>query len=287
MPSVISRVARSQPAAAATFPPAPPVTDRPTSSRRTPRRPRGRTVAIVATLSLLPNRMTRSRDMTAPRLGSRRISARRRQCPRQPTFFENGRAGIGGCHAARVLVRAPGDEIGDEERQRNLERDEQRERGEQDRGRLPDGQLARVGARRGQLPRAREQRVREDAWRQRRLEQVAGRGPGGGDERPAAVRTRRSTCGAPSASTRACSATTSSPLSSTTASTSCTSSSPRLPSTQRDGGRLARLAEPRLLDSDGRWLLGRVGKWMTVVKNAASRLCWSRVGVLVARRLGI
>ena len=159
MPSVISRVARSQPAAAATFPPAPPVTDRPTSSRRTPRRPRGRTVAIVATLSLLPNRMTRSRDMTAPRLGSRRISARRRQCPRQPTFFENGRAGIGGCHAARVLVRAPGDEIGDEERQRNLERDEQRERGEQDRDRLPDGQLARVGARRGQLPRAREQRV--------------------------------------------------------------------------------------------------------------------------------
>src|SRR5207244_7946456 len=100
------------------------------------------------------------------------------------------------------------------------------------RGRLPDGQLARVGARRGQLPRAkREQRVREDAWRLQRLEQVAGRGPGGGDERPAAVCTRRSTCGASSASTRACSATMSSPLSSTTASTSCASSSPRLPST--------------------------------------------------------
>ena len=40
------------------------------------------------------------------------------------------RAGEGGCHAARVLVRVPGDEIGDEERQRNLEGDEQRERGE-------------------------------------------------------------------------------------------------------------------------------------------------------------
>jgi len=40
-------------------------------------------------------------------------------------------------------------------------------------------------------------------------------------------------------------------------------------------------------DGDGRRLLGRVGNWMTVVKNAASRLCWSRVGVLVARRLGI
>jgi len=62
---------------------------------------------------------------------------------------------------------------------------------------------------------------------------------------------------------------------------------PTVDESQRDGGRLARLAEPRLLDSDGRWLLGRVGKWMTVVKNAASRLCWSRVGVLVARRLGI
>jgi hypothetical protein len=44
---------------------------------------------------------------------------------------------------AGALVRAPGDEIGDEERQRNLEGDEQRERGEQDRDRLPDGQLAR------------------------------------------------------------------------------------------------------------------------------------------------
>ena len=64
------------------------------------------------------------------------------------------RAGEGGCHAARVLVRVPGDEIGDEERQRNLEGDEQRERGEQDRDRLPDGQLARVGARRAQPPRA-------------------------------------------------------------------------------------------------------------------------------------
>ncbi len=59
----------------------------------------------------------------------------------------DGRAGEGGCHAARVLVRAPGDEIGDEERQRNLEGDEQPECGEQDRGRLPDGELARVGAR--------------------------------------------------------------------------------------------------------------------------------------------
>ena len=36
-------------------------------------------------------------------------------------------------------------------------------------------------------------------------------------------------------------------------------------------------ARDGLLDPDGRWLLGRVGKWMTVVKNAASRLCWSRV----------
>lgn len=116
---------------------------------------------------------------------------------RAPTFCKNGRAEEGGCHAARVLVRAPGDEIGDEERQRNLERDQQRERAEQDRGRLPDGQLARVGARRGQPPEAkREQRVREDAWRLRRLEQVAGRGPGGADERPAAGRTRRSTYGA-------------------------------------------------------------------------------------------
>jgi hypothetical protein len=64
--------------------------------------------------------------------------------PGPTDFLQERRAGVGGCHAARVLVRAPGDEIGDEERQRNLERDEQRERGEQDRGRLPDGQLARA-----------------------------------------------------------------------------------------------------------------------------------------------
>jgi hypothetical protein len=47
---------------------------------------------------------------------------------------------------------------------------------------------------------------------------------------------------------------------------------PTVDESQRDGGRLARLAEPRLPDPDGRWLLGRVGKWMTVVKNAASGL---------------
>ncbi len=106
----------------------------------------------------------------APR--SCRTSARRDNAANQRSS-RDGRAGEGGCHAARVLVRAPGDEIGDEERQRNLEGDEQRERGEQDRGRLPDGQLARVGVRRGQPPRAkREQRVREGAWRLRRL--VAG-----------------------------------------------------------------------------------------------------------------
>jgi hypothetical protein len=47
---------------------------------------------------------------------------------------------------------------------------------------------------------------------------------------------------------------------------------PAVDESQRDRGRLARLTEPRLLDPDGRWLLGRVGKWMMVVKNAASRL---------------
>jgi hypothetical protein len=52
-------------------------------------------------------------------------------------------------------------------------------------------------------------------------------------------------------------------------------------------GLLARIAEPRLLDPDGRWPLGRVGKWMTVVKNAASAFAGVAFGVLVARRLGI
>ena len=173
-----------------------------------------------------------------------------------------------------MLVRAPGDEIGDEERQRDLERDEQRERGEQDRGRFPDGQLARVGARRGQPPRAkREQHLREDAWRLRRLGRVAGRGPGG-DERPAAVRTRRSTCGASSTSTRACSTTTSSPLSSTTASTSCASSSPRayrrrVAARRRPARPSRRATSPR----PGRSLAPRPCRQVEmVVKNAASRL---------------
>jgi len=64
-----------------------------------------------------------------------------------------------GCSQSN-LVRAPGDEIGDEERQPDLERDEQRERGEQDRSGLPDRQLARVRTRRDQPPPAkREQRL--------------------------------------------------------------------------------------------------------------------------------
>lgn len=62
---------------------------------------------------------------------------------------------------------------------------------------------------------------------------------------------------------------------------------PTVDESQRDGGLLARLAEPRLLDPDGRWPLGRLGKWMTVVKNAASAFAGVAFGVLVARRLGI
>jgi hypothetical protein len=71
MPSVTPRVARSRPAAAATFPPPPPVT-RPTNQLAANAAPpaRARTVATVATLRSTAEQNDRSRDMTAPCLGS-------------------------------------------------------------------------------------------------------------------------------------------------------------------------------------------------------------------------
>jgi signal transduction histidine kinase len=77
-----------------------------------------------------------------------------------------------------ALVRAAGNEIRDYKRERDLERNQERKRRQQDRHRLPDGQLDSGRRRRGETPGPQlEQGLTELARRLRRIEDLAGRLP--------------------------------------------------------------------------------------------------------------
>jgi hypothetical protein len=81
------------------------------------------------------------------------------------------------------LVRASGDEIRDYKRKRDLERDQQRERGEEQRKRLPERTLDAFRSGRLEAPRAQlEQRLAQQARRLRRLEELPRRLPRGREQ---------------------------------------------------------------------------------------------------------